>query len=340
MKNYLTNSTIIPGREIYFTVFNYIDPLNIVLGTFVIILNSVLLYHFSHNSRTLTTKLFILITIADILSSVGHILPAWGEILYFKNRVDIQVFWWTSLSHRAFGLSAYFCSIFFNLIMALLRTIKIVSPLYQPSVPVLKVSITFYCILLGCLNCIDVFNFYNIATVVNNDKFWTSIVIPLFEFSIPGSSLFPDKSPWHGHLDIYGFSLFTLIVVPVVIVFICMIIQLSYVRYNMNQSPGNTPLIDWDHINMTVLLLSILFLVCNSAAAFTWCAMLLSIKNPLEFMAAHKYLCVFVGFVITTVPLVYATLFPVIILLRNRHLRKDILGKLKTLFLIRGTSLQ
>ena len=331
MTKTISNTTTVSGKDIYYSIFVFLDPVNIILGTFIVVLNSVLVVYYYHNSRTLTTKLFILIAIADVLFSIGHVVSAWAEVLYYSNWINLNTFWSMSLSYRAFGLSSYFCSIFFNVVMAVLRTIRIVSPFYQPSVSALMVLTSFYCALVNCLSFVDVYNFARAVVIVDDDNFWLKMVIPLFEFSFPGTSLFPVQSPWLGHINIFGGSLVLLFVLPVTIVLVCMLIQIYYVKY-IERSTDHTPLIDWDHINTTVLLLSLLFFVCNCAAAFTWCIMLATIKEPVQVMHTSGILCFLVGFVISTLPLIYATLFPVIIVTRNSHMRKDMMTKLRKLF--------
>ena len=70
----LSKTTEIPGRHIYRSMFASLDPINIIVGALIIVFNSVLVFYYSHNSRTLTKKLFILIAVSDILFSVGSII--------------------------------------------------------------------------------------------------------------------------------------------------------------------------------------------------------------------------------------------------------------------------
>ena len=317
------------GKKLYQWMYGYINPLNIILATTVILLNSVLAVYYYPISRTLTSKLFILIAVADVLFAIGHVVPAWAEVLYFRTdpAIGLHGFWRASLCFR-FLLSAYFCSIFFNVVLALLRTIRIVFPFYQPFVFILGSFTACYCVLMFILSSCDVYQIIQDTDVADNDAFWMNITVHNFEFPFPGTSLFPKNDrPWQGLRYQFGITLY---IIPIIIVLVCWLTQIVYVKY-IERSTDHTPLIDWDHINTTVLLLSLSFSICNGAVAVTWLWLFVNkVTDPQHLLT--KPLCVFLGLVHSTLPLIYAILFPAIIVARNSNLRNDMTRRLRMVF--------
>ena len=327
--NQMAEEAEYPGREILYRTFCSVDPLNCVLGLLVLILNSILIVHYLKNCQKLTERLFVLIAVADIVSALGHVLPSVAEILYFKySKIGIPTLWNLNLTYRLFGLFAYCCSIHFNVILSLLRTIRIVTPFYQPNLLVLHVIMISYISLLLSLSVVDVYYFLHSVQFDDEEKFWEDMALPLAEFSFPGDSLLAMNKNLQHHLrdTIKLICLLFYYILPVTVVVICTIVLVLSVWYkNRHHDNTDTPrFIDWNHVTTTVLILSVLFFLCNGTMTVTWCVLFAFPIPDLQMMITKSYLCPLIGISISTLPLLYSLLFPLIIVCRSQGLRSDI----------------
>ena len=219
-----------PGGAVFSETFCHVDPLNCVLAVLILIFNTVLILHFLGKCRKLTGQLFVLIALADIASALGHVIPALGEILYFKyERIDIKTFWYVALTYRLFGLLAYTCSIFFNVILSVLRTVRILIPFYQPNLVAMRVTLIGYTCVIISLSVVDLCYFVHSAQFDDVEKFWKNMALPLVEFPFPGDSLLAMNKGLHGHSKMVvklGCLLFYYILL-VTIVLLCMATLIS-----------------------------------------------------------------------------------------------------------------
>ena len=314
-----------PGRVIYYKTFLYIDPLNCVIGALVILLNTSLLFYFAKNTKKLTGRLFLYIAIADIAAAIGHILPATGTVLHFNKKINTQTFWYLGLSYRVLGLLSYCCSILLNVVLSVLRTMRILKPFYQPNLLALRVVMVTYIMVLVSLTVVDMYNFISTTQFDDLEKFWERMAIPLFEFPFPGDSIVANID--HHIKDKIKFAFLLLYYIfPVITVLISMLVLLLGVwyktRYHDNQ---DTPrVVDWSHVTTTVLILSLLFSLCDGAMATTWCFLYTIPKPDLQIMIDRSYLCPIVGVVISTLPLLYSLAFPLVVVFRSHVMRERV----------------
>ena len=316
-----------PGREIYYNTFHYIDPLNCIIGTIVILLNTCLLFYFAKNTTKLTGRLFLYIAIADIAAAIGNILPATGTMLYFNDKINTQTFWCLGLSYRVFGLLSYCCSILLNVVLSVLRTMRILKPFYQPNLLVLRVVMVTYIMILVSLSVVDMYYFISTTQFADLETFWERMALPIIEFPFPGDSMVAMSKIDHHIKDKIKFTFLLLYYIfPVTIVLTSMLVLLLGVwyktRYHDNQ---DTPrVVNWSHVTTTVLILSLLFSLCDGAMATTWC-FLYTIPTPnLQIMIEKSYLCPIVGVAISTLPLLYSLAFPLVIVFRSHVMRERV----------------
>ena len=86
-------------------------------------------------------------------------------------------------------------------------------------------------------------------------------------------------------------------------------------------------------MSATVLLLSLLFFLCNGAMTATWCVLFADPLPNFQIMINKRYLCPLIGVVYSTLPLLYSLLFPLIVVYRSQVLRADIVRIMRNVFL-------
>ena len=102
---------------------------------------------------------------------------------------------------------------------------------------------------------------------------------------------------------------------PCLIVFVCMILQIVYIRRAFSQSSDPRQNIA-NHATITVFMISLLYL--SSISAFSSSMLIFSIEGVMVILARY------------TLPLVNAALFPTIIILRKAELRATYRGYIST----------
>ena len=335
----INSSTVSPpatvGEEDIFKLSHYYAaPLNLLLCLVILVLNSAVLSHYLRNTAKLTSRLFLAISLSDMLTAVGNAVPAIAIILYFTGEIGHEPIQGCLVFYRLVGLFGYCSSVFFNLLLAVLRTVKVINPFHGIRVTLLKVAVTLYMLALASVTIADVVCYYDfIDRFINGlddvETFFLVIEIVLTGYTYPGSAIvymFID-SGYFENVDaiVEVFALLIAYIIPVLIVLVCMVIQVGVgVKRTRNRESDQPIVNDWSHINTTVILLSALFFFCNSAMSV---AQLLQVLSPgtMSLTAKTKfYLCPLNGVLSITFPLLNACFFPVIILARNEQMRASV----------------
>ena len=204
----------------------------------------------------------------------------------------------------------YRCSVFYNLVLAVSRTIMILRPLYQVNLKMIKLVCILYTLpwVLLCGMKIQVYN-YDYAMMM------ISKVIILKGFSQFSHQTFNDIWAVVASLgDMIAF------VIPVIIVLITCIIQIVSIRRS-SQFPTSS---NQRHVTITVLLMSTLFVVCNSAFSVYTCiiavvARQVNIYNWINSGSRHKITNAVFSILL---PILNAALNPVIIIYRSSGMRR------------------
>ena len=149
------------------------------------------------------------------------------------------------------------------------------------------------------------------------------------------SFLFPGQTiPWY-ILQLYEFETTTSTIaevtilsliyfIPVTTVMISAMVQLHVGVQHSRDAGTNIPLNNWAHINTTVLLLTAVFLICNSPS--------IAVFFVNNFWDLQRLKMEIVGSVTTILPLLNAVLTPVIIVTRNKDLLRDTIKRMKSVF--------
>ena len=261
--------------------------------------------------------------------------------------------------HALFGVLGYACSIFFNVVMAVIRTINICNPFYRLNKSVLKLGVVVHVTALFLLSSMDIY--YDVATNNTFNRPWYTIWFNMAIAYVGHNLVYdlgnlwivkpnPNPNPFGVQISITATLVSGIFLIPVVIVLMCLITQLVVVEYRryytqpprvwllcckrtrgsvydstLDTSAGRISITEWNHVNVTVFLLSLVFIICNSGIA----ALTIYYKVRLREVGEGSIdECFLQGIVSSTLPLLSALLTPLIIISRSSSLRGDIVSSL------------
>ncbi|KAL5267895.1 hypothetical protein ACHWQZ_G004818 [Mnemiopsis leidyi] len=284
----------------------------ILLSIVTVTLNIFVIDYYLHARRSFVPLLYILISGVDILTGLGII----------HQSIVIALFTREVISERALDNNTVFCytlvslcyksSIFYNVVLAVSRTVMILKPFHQISIKtVIVVSVAYSAVWVG-VSGYDIHKSY----VVHQDFSY----MMYFWYPVMGLELiYPlKKTP-----TLYNLLMIILLTVPfllpVLITLVTCIVQVISLH-----SPNMVTSNNQRHVTITIVLMSTLFVVCNSA--FSLFILIFQFTD----MAEDNFVVYAMVFG-TVLPILNAALNPVIIISRSKGLREGVVGRFRRL---------
>ena len=304
--------------------FNYTSTPSILLSIMTITLNIFVINYYRKSDLSVVSLLYTLIAIMDIICAIGTIHKFIAVLLFYKDLISGRNLDVNAMIFYFFTQVSYRCSVFCNLVLAVSRTLLILKPFYQINIKVVKIACVLCSVLYIFLDGINMHEFdeyyfgemysnafligsglaFKLVSAINEDNFHSYLIV----------SILP---------DLIGFM------IPVIIVIITCIIQVISLRRS-NQFPTSS---NQRHVTITVLLMSTLFVLCNSALSVYLLLLLVIIitgNDELRQIWASEKAFPSVSVVSGTVlPILNAALNPVIIISRSNELRNKFLNSLR-----------
>ena len=285
-----------------------ISPLNIVLAIHVIIHNTIIIVDYYKDRARLTSTLFMGIALSDILTAQGLLIISVISILVYRGPLDENVLDNSFYYYMITGLPGFSSSRFLNLVMSITLTVHIVDPFRRLNTTVLKRSCLAIILVLTCLHISDAALAISLMT---QDKSWSSYY-DITTFELPGTLAF---SMFQGNLEkTFSVQLF-LIIVQISTSPICMIVQVVYLRR------GSVLVSDERrHASNTIMINSLLYFICQ----VTYFIMLIyqCSQAGLELADFREMASLILSFTEFTLPLLYAAVFPIVLICRKEELRR------------------
>ena len=287
----------------------------ILLSLMTIALNIFVIKFYWKSKLTVVPLLYTLIATADMACSVGTIYQSIVASI-FTDRfgyISTDIVDKNAAIFYTLIQISYRCSVFYNLVLAVSRTIIILRPFYQVNLKMIKLVCILYIlpwILLGGMK-IQVYNHTYTMMMVSKAVTFRGF----FQISAP---LYYDVWAIIASLgDIIAF------VIPVIIVLITCIIQVVSIRRS-NQFPTSS---NQRHVTITVLFMSTLFVFCNSAFSVYTCIIAgmagstgyFTIYMWINSGGRHKIVNAVFSILL---PILNAALNPVIIIYRSSGMRR------------------
>ena len=265
-----------------------------------------------------------MIASADILTAVGVIHQSVAFLLFVKgvigvNSIDIHaVVFYTVIQ------ISYRSSVFYNLVLAVSRTVMILRPFVQIKIGAVKVACVLYIVPWLILAALDINQFYlvenqfvrrmSIGYILSTGK---SIVFK-YLYNVRNEALILYL--------IVNLPEVIAFIIPVLIIFITCVVQLVSLHRSSRFPASNNQ----RHVTITVILISTLFVVCNSTSH----GLILYLYFPID---VNSYIVTRAAASVlgTVLPILNAALNPIIIITRSNGLRvkfKETMRQIKSLW--------
>ena len=265
----------------------------------------------------------------DILSAIGFIYMYVVFLLLNKDLIDFRTadinamifFFITQVSCR--------CSVFSNLVLAVSRTLMLLKPFYQINMNAVKLACILFAVPWIVFNGINLHEFYWSYIILLSDNgllIGSGLAFVIYQIKESSNTEFRVVSMLP---DVLAF------VVPVIFVIIACAIQVISLR-RLSQFPASS---NQRHVTITVLLMSALFVLCNSPFCATIVERLVFIstgdRDNTNVNAEWSYLIIVTT--ATVLPILNAALNPVIIITRSGEMRRKFKDSLQSMLrAIRG----
>ena len=291
-----------------------ISPLNIVLAIHVIIHNTIIIVDYYKDRARLTSTLFMGIALSDILTAQGLLIISVISILVYRGPLDENVLYNSFYYYMITGLPGLSSSRFLNLVMSVTLTVHIVDPFRRINTTVLKRSCLAVILVLTCLHISDA---VLAIILMTQDKYWTSYY-DITTNELPGTLAF---SIFQGGIEkTFSVQVF-LIIVQISTIPICMIVQVVYLRR------GSVLVSDEKRrASNTIMINSLLYFICQ----VTFFVVVLISQAGLEFAdLGAEMISLILSFTEFTLPLLYAAVFPIVLICRKEELRRRYQDRLR-----------
>ena len=358
--NYSTSMTLVEGEELFFKgATYYLAPATITLSIIVLVHNIIIILHYYKDRARFVPSLFMGIAISDILKAQGELLLALVSILVFTGHLDIMVLYNSLFYYMITALPGVNCSKVFNIVLTLSFTRQVVNPFLRIPVARWRKIVLLLCSVITFLHFSDTVSvillhntylkdssspFYKmlylavVAVFVYPGVLTITTLVCLYEnlVSQPVSTggyftiCSPESRNRHFSLDHNTIGLMGVVVdvvvvlLPILVVLTCMIVQIKYLRRTFQDTEASSLLPNpTRHVSVTVCLISALFCLCH----FTYFILLIVSYFIMKSTVYHhvEEFGVFLGFSEFTLSLIYAVVYPVIIISRRQQLRENYL---------------
>ena len=296
--------------------FIYTCAPGILLSILAIILNIFVINFYWKSDVTVSVVplLYTFIASMDILSAVGSIHMYVVSLFLNKELISYGT---ANVNAMIFFFFTQVCSrssVFYNLVLAVSRTIMILKPFYQINIKVVIMTCIVYAvpwIFLHGFNIQESRSNYLLHMSGNGLTIGSGFAYKIGQME--GSS-YPTKTFFIVSMlpDLVAF------VVPVIIVIITCAIQVISL-HRSSQFPTSS---NERHVTITVLLMSTLFVLCNTPYCGSMVAMMIRVLAGIRHKISEERSYYITVISATILPVLNAALNPVIITTRSSEMRR------------------
>ena len=304
--------------------YYYTSIPSILLSFMTVILNIFVINYYRKSELTTVPLFYTSIAIADILCAIGVTHQAIAMSLFVKEIISEDTLSFNSMIFYSLIQISYRCSVLYNLLLAVTRTIMILRPFHQIKIRIVKSACILYVLPWIVLTII---NIHQLHFSHKDQK--TTFVYQIYSnllYMASGLGVLLVSNP-----STDQFKFFVLVTIPdeiafltpVVLITISCVIQVISLRRS-NQFPASS---NQRHVTITVILMSTIFVLCNSAFyMYTTVVSYLYMTNASYVETLLKNYTMNIAILGTVLPILNAALNPVIIISRSSGLRVEFLN--------------
>ena len=335
-------------------------PLTIPLCCMVFAQNIVIFADFYRERAKFVPSLFMGIAVTDILKAQGELIVSLVSIFVFTGYLEISALYYTMFYYMLTATPGINCSKLINLVLTITFTLNVTNPFRRLNTARTRKITAYLCLLITILHILDTaaaivihLKYLNSRTrpgISSVSYLWMAVMAMMpGTITVTGLFCIPDHTGSsrcaeighkhhlsHEQVTILGCltgSLYFL--VPYVITLVCMVIQIIYFRRSFQDDgqANSSTLNPTRHISITVLLVSFLSFTCH-ASFFMIGAIFFSIHPNVSTEGPHDdqffvRMGVLLGFAEYQLPLIYAFIYPIIIITRKQELRERYAGYIR-----------
>ena len=323
MQNQATNMTLYTtinfatsDPETYNATFITLTTFTVVVGVISVILNGFVIVYFYKKRQEIGPLLYVILAGCDFLSGILAFVHAcfidyilsdswWGDHGYKV--------WILAISYIATTVTSR-TSIFYNVLLAVSRTINITHPFYLIKKKWVIVSAALYPLFWGCISVAD---FILGVRVYGWDFAYESFAAPL-----PGNCIINNDCGANTNATQLTVESTILLgppfMLPIIIMITCASIQIGWLLKNIIVTDASTQS-QQKSMTVTILLITVVCLICNLAYLMFWYLFhITDLAKELSYISFGiiVYACS------TTLPFLNAAINPLILVARGSGLRE------------------
>lgn len=294
--------------------FLFIAPINLLLSVFILFTNSSIVRECKKEHRVPSKFLFLVIAISDMIMAVAEI-PRSTVAIVCHTYKDFPIPSIFTLFYVALGFWGYNFSIFTNVMLSVVKSFVICNPF---SAYLVRRKYVIYMLAAGALLWLSLSVSDAVIYAQNQEYLISSCgcgeqwsILEDYDFIGNGFALDVFVKGERSTSLALKLIVTAEYLIPCVIILISMILQLVYVSKTIQSKT------DASQYNITIIIVSTLYLICNSAYGIfflTEFSMNHAMTRNIEFLM--KY----------TLPLFNAAAFPVVLIFRQRDLKMQYLA--------------
>ena len=304
-------------------IFKYMAPVNLCLAAIISYQNSLIIWDFYADRRRLSALMFILIAAADIVSAAMEVARGTVALTCLRDHHS-KVPGFLVLSYLCLGVFSYNCSVFFNLVLTMVKTIHISRPFYHLNSRAIKTALFLVPLLSLIITVADVVC-WHYAIRDHRHCLLQFLLIDAVSYIGEGVLVTVLRGVKNQRIG-GGVLLYTQYLVPCVIVLVCMCIQVHYIRKMNTAAPDVESRLSVNRANFTILLVSLSFAICTCAYPIIF-----SLEHSPHFPGhSDRMFKRFAMIMKCTLPLINAVIFLFVLVVRRETLRRknwEIVGR-------------
>ena len=332
-------------------------PLTIPLCSMVFAQNIVIFLDFYRERAKFVPSMFMGIAMMDILKVQGELVLSLISIFVFTGYLEISVLYYSLFYYMLTAAPGINCSKLINIVLTVTFTLNVANPFRRLDKKRIRKITAYLFVLITMLHILDTisaivahFKYLNFLPDISDISYLWMAIMSMVPGTITVAGLFciPDKTGnsicanigskhhiSHDQVDILA-SLFAFLyfVLPSVITMVCMVIQIKHFRTSFLDDQAYASLSNpTRHVSITVFLVSVLTFICH-VSIFMIAAIFFTIHSNIspedhyddQFFVRMGML---LGFAEYTLPLIYAFIYPLIIISRKQDLRERYVGYIR-----------
>ena len=304
--NYSTESAT---TDPFPSTIKYIVSVNLCLASVVLLQNPVIIMDFYADRKKLSGLLFILIAAADMLTAGTDLARGSVVLTCFRdNHSKISELF--VISYSMLSIFSYNCSIFFNLVLTIVKTIHLSNPFYRLQTGAVKTALVVVPLLILIVCVADAYFYWELFSTHD----WKTCALRWY---YGDSIVYIGEGVMRYFLVNDAFVYYVLLssqyVLPSLVVLVCMCIQVYFIKKMALLTHDTRDSVHRAHY--TVLFISLSFFICT-------CAYTINVLVSFTYSDTTAYDFSLVMVDKYTLPLLNCTIFLLILVIYRSSIRQ------------------